>query len=309
MATKRYNSTMSVKYRVWKVRRDGVSQRYRVAPTREHDDAVIAVMSDRLATAESREAQELARKLLQNPSVQELLYRSLVRQYEETKSSDDGPMSFLQHYLSRGHPGAEALLVRLATEPSNWHLQYAAVITIAKSMNPRAPRLFREIADKATDEWTARSAIFNLAINLKVTMENLIGKGITPTREEILDALETLGLAMQGKWFEPKPKGEINPILAALNYKRFDFEKATQGQIPTRVEKQVIDGLMSVLSSGDLTNEMFEKALNVIKEWGSEYALSKLRSYLSGSLPHERRAKVLDAIQEIEHRPKRSSSQ
>jgi len=300
---------MSVKYRVWKVRRDGVSQRYRVAPTREHDDAVIAVMSDRLATAESREAQELARKLLQNPSVQELLYRSLVRQYEETKSSDDGPMSFLQHYLSRGHPGAEALLVRLATEPSNWHLQYAAVITIAKSMNPRAPRLFREIADKATDEWTARSAIFNLAINLKVTMENLIGKGITPTREEILDALETLGLAMQGKWFEPKPKGEINPILAALNYKRSEFEKATHGQIPTRIEETLIDGLMSILLTEDLSTEAFDRTLDVIKEWGSEYALSKLRSLLSGSLPHERRANVLDAIQEIEHRLKRNSSQ
>jgi len=305
---------MSGKYQVRKVRRDGVAQRYWVAPTREHDDAVIAVMSDRLATAESREAQELARKLLQNPSVQELLYRSLVRQYEETKSSDDGPMSFLQHYLSRGHPGAEALLVRLATEPSNWHLQYAAVITIAKSMNPRAPRLFREIADKATDEWTARSAIFNLAINLKVTMENLIGKGITPTREEILDALETLGLAMQGKWFEPKPKGEINPILAALNYKRFDFEKATQGQIPTRIEETLIDGLMSILLTEDLPTEAFDRTLDVIKEWGSEYALSKLRSYLRGAISllrdaisQQRRRMVLDAIQEIEHQLKRES--
>ena len=300
---------MRGKYQVRKVRRDGVSQRYWVASTREHDDAVIGVMRDRLPTAESRKEQELARKLLQNPSVQELLYRSLVQQYEETKSSDDGPMSFLQHYLSRGYPEAESLLVRLATEPSNWHLQYAAVITIAKSMNPRAPRLFREIADKATDEWTARSAIFNLAINLKVTMENLIGKGITPTREEILDALETLGLAMQGKWFEPKPKGEINPILAALNYKRFDFEKAAQGQIPTRIEETLIDGLVSILLTEDLSTEAFDRTLDVIKEWGSEYALSKLRPLLSGSLPPQRRAMVVDAIHDIEQRLKRKSDE
>ena len=298
---------MSVKYRVWKVRRDGVSQRYRVAPTREHDSAVTAVIGGDLAMAESRKAQELARQLLQVPSVQESLYRSLVREYPETDLTDAEPMSFLQHYLSRGYPEAESLLVRLATEPSNRHVKGASVYMIALSMGSRAPRLFREVADKANDEWTARSAIFNLAINLKVTMENLIGKGITPTRDAVLDTLETLGLAMQGKWFEPKPKGEINPILAALNYKRFDFEKATQGQIPTRIEETLIDGLVSILLTEDLSTEGFERTLDVIKEWGSEYALRKLRSLLSDSLPQQRRMMVSNAIQEIEQRQKRNS--
>ena len=296
---------MSGKYQVRKVRRDGVSQRYWVAPTREHDDAVIAVVSDDLATTESREAQELARQLLQNPSVQELLYRSLVRHYEETKSFHWQPMLFLQHYLLRGYPEAEALLVRLATEPSNRHVKGASVYMIALSMGSRAPRLFREVADKANDEWTARVAIDQLANCLISTMKNLIGKGITPTREEILDTLETLGLAMQGEWF--RPEGEIDSILAALNYNRSEFERAARGQIPDSVEKQVIDGLMSILSMGSLSTEAFGQTLDVIKEWGSEYALSKLRSYLSGSLPHERRAKVIGAIQEIEHRLKRKT--
>ena len=296
---------MSVKYQVRKVRRDGVSQRYWVAPTSEHDDAVTSVISGDLATAESHKEQELARQLLQNPSVQELLYRSLVWHYEETKSFDSKPMLFLRHYLSRGYPEVEKLLVRLATEPSEGNVRTAAIHTIATSTNPRVSRLLREIADKATDELSATYAIMQLADHLQDTMENLIGEGITPTRDEVLDALETLGLAMQGKWFSPE--GEISSILPALKYKRSEFEQAAQGQIPARVEKQVIDGLISILSSVSVFDDAFEEALNVIKEWGSEYALSKLRSLLSGSLPQQWRVMVSNAINEIEHQPKRET--
>ncbi len=287
------------------MRRDGVTQRYWVNPSREHDDAVLAVMRDRLATAESHREQELARKLLQNPSVQESLYRSILRQYEKTIPTDLGPMLFLHHYLSRGYPEAESLLVRLATEPSEWYVRHAAIYTIAKSLEPFAPRLIREVLDKAPDEWTVRYAIVELAASLHTTMENLIRKKITPTGEAVLDALETLGLAMQGKWFEPKD--EIDSILAALDYFRFDFEKAAGGQIPARVERQVIDGLVSVLSSGNLSDDQFEKALDVVRNWRAAYSLDKLRSLLSDALPPQRRAIVVDAIHDIEQRLKRKS--
>jgi len=130
--------------------------------------------------------------------------------------------------------------------------------------------------------------------------------------EAVLDALETLGLAMQGEWF--RPEGEIDSILSALNYSRSEFEQAAQGQIPARVEKQVIDGLMSVLPMGSLSTEGFERTLDVIKGWGSEYALSKLRSYLRGAISllrgaisQQRRQMVIDAINEIEQRLKRKS--
>jgi hypothetical protein len=106
--------------------------------------------------------------------------------------------------------------------------------------------LIREVADKAPDEWTARFAIDQLASYLIVTMQNLFGKGITPARESILDALETLGLALQGKW--GRLEGEITFILYALSYERSKFEQAVQGQIPARVAEQVIDGLVSVLA-------------------------------------------------------------
>jgi len=305
MATERYNSAMSVKYQVRKVRRDGVSQRYWVVSTREHDSAVTAVISGDLATAQSREAQELARKLLQNPSVQESLYRSLVRQYETTKLFDAQSMLFLHDYLSRGYPEAEALLVRLATEPSEWYIRASAIYTIAKSMEPFVPRLIREVLDKAPNEDTARYAIAELAASLHVTMEHLIRKKITPTRESVLDTLETLGLALQGKWFEPKD--EIGSILAALDYFRFDFEKAAQGQIPARVEEQVIDGLVSILSSGNLPDDEFEKAMEIVRNWKSAYSLPKLRSLLNDALPPQRRAMVVDAIHDIEQRLKRKS--
>jgi len=303
---------MNAKYQVRKVRRDGVAQRYWVAPTREHDDAVTAVMSGDLASAESREAQELARKLLQNPSVQESLYRSLVRQYEATNLFDVQPMLFLRHCLSRGYPEAESLLVRLATEPSEWYIRASAIYTIVKSMEPFVPRLIREVLDKAPNEDTARYAIAELASSLHVTMEHLIRKKITPTREAVLDALETLGLAMQGKWFSPED--DIDSLLVPLNYKRSEFEKAVQGQIPARVEETLIDGLVSLLSPETLVTDKFEKVLDVIKKWGSEYALSKLRSYLRGAisllrgvLSQQRRQMVIDAINEIEQRLKRKS--
>jgi len=303
---------MSVKYQVRKVRRDGVSQRYWVAPTSEHDDAVTSVISGDLATAKSGKEQKLAQQLMQQPSVLESIYRSLVRQYEETKSSDAEPMLFLHYYLSRGYPEAESLLVRLATEPSSWHVRTAAIHAIATSMDPRAPRLIREVADKSPDEWTTRVAIVDLAAYLDITMENLISEGITPAREELLDTLETLGLAMQGEWF--RPEGEIDSILAALNYNRSEFERAARGQIPDSVEKQVIDGLMSILSMGSLSTEAFGQTLDVIKEWRSEYALSKLRSYLRGAisllrgvLSQQRRQMVIDAINEIEHQLRRKS--
>jgi len=296
---------MGVKYQVRKVRRDGVTQRYWVNLSREHDDAVTAVMRGDLATADSRKERRLARQLLQTPSVQESVYRSLVRQYEETKSSNVELMLFLQYYLSRGYPEAESLLVRLATEPSDGNVRTAAIHTIATSMDPRAPRLLREVADKATDEWTARTAIVDLAAYLDITMENLLTEGITPTRDAVLDALETLGLALQGKWF--RPEGEIDSILYSLKYNRSEFERAAQGQIPAHIEEQVIDGLKSVLSSGDLTNEAFKQTLDVVKEWGSEYALDKLRSLWDGLSSKRRRDMVFDAISEIEQRLKRKS--
>jgi len=296
---------MSGKYQVRKVRRDGVAQRYWVAPTREHDSAVTAVMSGNLASAESRKEQELARKLLQNPSVQESVYRSLVQRYETTKLIDAQPMLFLRDYLSRGYPEAETLLVRLATEPSEWYIRATAIYTIAKSMEPFVPRLIREVLDKAPNEDTARYAIAELAASLHVTMEHLIRKKITPTRDAVLDTLETLGLALQGKWFEPKD--EIGSILAALDYFRFDFEKAAQGQIPARVEEQVIDGLVSILSSGNLPDDEFEKAMEIVRNWKSAYSLPKLRSLLNEALPPKRRAMVVDAIHDIEQRLKRKS--
>jgi len=298
-------ATMSGKYQVRKVRRDGVAQRYWVAPTREHDDAVTAVMGGDLAMAESRKAQELARQLLQVPSVQESLYRSLVRKYETTKLFDAQSMLFLHDYLSRGYPEAESLLVRLATEPSEWYIRASAIYTIAKSMEPFVPRLIREVLDKAPNEDTARYAIAELAASLHVTMEHLIRKKITPTRDAVLDTLETLGLALQGKWFEPKD--EIGSILAALDYFRFDFEKAAQGQIPARVEEQVIDGLVSILSSGNLPDDEFEKAMEIVRNWKSAYSLPKLRSLLNEALPPQRRAMVVDAIHDIEQRLKRKS--
>jgi hypothetical protein len=298
-------ATMSGKYQIRKMRRDGVTQRYWIAPTREHDDAVIAVMCDRLPTAESREAQELARQILQSPSVQELLYRLLVRQYEETKSSDLEPMSFLQHYLLRGYPEAEALLVRLATEPSDENVRRVAVLTIALSMDPRAPRLIREVIDKAPDERTRSFAIIDLANYLNNTMQNLKTQGIAPTREAILDALETLGLAMQGKW--GRLEGERDYILAALNHNRSEFERAAQGQIPARVEKTLIDELVSALSIESLSTKAFMQTLDVIRKWGSEYAISKLRSYLRSDLPPWGREMVIDAINEIERQLKRKS--
>ena len=296
---------MNAKYQVRKVRRDGVSQRYWVVPTREHDDAITVVISGDLATAESRNEQELARKLLQNPSVQESLYRSLVRKYETTKLFDAQSMLFLHDYLSRGYPEAESLLLRLATEPSEWYIRASAIYTIAKSMEPFVPRLIREVLDKAPNEDTARYAIAELAASLHVTMEHLIRKKITPTRESVLDTLETLGLALQGEWFEPKD--EIGSILAALDYFRFDFEKAAQGQIPARVEEQVIDGLVSILSSGNLPDDEFEKAMEIVRNWKSAYSLPKLRSLLNEALPPQRRAMVVDAIHDIEQRLKRKS--
>jgi hypothetical protein len=166
--------------------------------------------------------------------------------------------------------------------------------------------LIREVADKATDEWTARTAIVELAGDLHITMENLVRKKITPTRDAVLDTLETLGLALQGKWFEPKD--EIGSILAALDYFRFDFEKAAQGQIPARVEEQVIDGLVSILSSGNLPDDEFEKAMEIVRNWKSAYSLPKLRSLLNEALPPQRRAMVVDAIHDIEQRLKRNSS-
>jgi hypothetical protein len=269
-------------------------------PTREHDDAITAVIGGDLALADSRKEQKLARQLLQTPSVQESVYRSLVQRYETTKSFDAQPMLFLRDYLSRGYPGAESLLVRLATEPSEWYIRAAAIYTIAKSMEPFVPRLIRVVIDKAPNEDTARYAIAELAASLHVTMEHLIRKKITPAREAVLDALETLALALQGEWFEPKD--EISSILAALDYKRFDFERATQGQIPARVAEQVIDGLVSVLALRTVSDHNFERTLNVIKEWGSEYALDKLRSLWNALDRKGRRDMVFDAVAEIKHR-------
>ena len=152
---------MSVKYRVWKVRRDGVSQRYRVAPTREHGKAIESVVVKQL-----QHALETGQRPEISPASNDGLFRAYVNALERKLELQGDAEAYqllthLQPYLARNLPEAHRLIVRLATEASQRKLRGIAMEVCKRSVY-ETPSLLGEIAMRSPDRWDIDMALRNL---------------------------------------------------------------------------------------------------------------------------------------------------
>jgi len=154
-------ATMSGKYQVRKVRRDGVSQRYWIAPTREHGNSVESIVVKQL-----QHALETGQPLEISPASNDGLFHAYANALQRKLGflSDIEAEQLLIHlapYLSRNLPEAQRLIVRLATEAPHRRLRRIAMNMCAHSMYD-APSLLGEIAMQSPDDWGVTMALRDL---------------------------------------------------------------------------------------------------------------------------------------------------
>jgi hypothetical protein len=161
MATKRYNSSMSVKYQVRKVRRDGVTQRYWIAPTRDHIRSV-----ESLVVKQIQHALETGQPPQISPADNDGLFHAyanaLLRKLEFLSDIEAEQLLIdLATYVARDLPEAQRLIVRLATEAPHRRLRRIAMEMCVHSKY-EAPSLLGEIAMQSPDSWGVTMALRNL---------------------------------------------------------------------------------------------------------------------------------------------------
>jgi len=152
---------MSGKYQVRKVRRDGVTQRYWIAPTREYGKSVESIVVKQLQHAlEAGQPPEIS------PASNDGLFHAYANALQRKLGSlsdieAEGLLIDLAPYLSRGLPEAQQLIVRLATEAPHRILRRLAMDMCAHSMY-EAPSLLGEIAMQSPDNWGVTIALRDL---------------------------------------------------------------------------------------------------------------------------------------------------
>ena len=152
---------MSVKYQVRKVRRDGVSQRYWVAPTSEHVKSVESIVVKQL-----QHALETGQRPEISPASNDGLFRAYVNALErklELQGNNEANqlLTHLEPYLSRNLPEAQRLIVRLAIEASHRKLREIAMKVCGYSVY-EAPSMLGEIAVHSPDVWGVSMALAKL---------------------------------------------------------------------------------------------------------------------------------------------------
>jgi len=143
---------MSVKYQVRKLRRDGVAQRYWVAPTREYGKAIESIVVKQLQHAlETGQSPEIS------PASNDGLFHAYANALQRKLGflSDieaEGLLIDIAPYLSRNLPEAQRLIARLATEAPHRLLRRLAMEMCSYSIY-EAPSLLGEIAMQSPDNW------------------------------------------------------------------------------------------------------------------------------------------------------------
>ena len=154
---------MSGKHQVRKVRRDGVAQRYWVAPTSEYGKAVESIVVKQL-----QHALETGQRPEISPASNDELFRVYVNALErklelqgETVADQFQLLTHLEPYLALNLPEAQRLIVRLATEAPQRKLRRIAMEMCTRSVY-ETPSLLGEIAMRSPDRWDIDMALRNL---------------------------------------------------------------------------------------------------------------------------------------------------
>jgi len=196
---------VSVKYQVRKVRRDGVTQRYWVAPTREYGKSVESIVVKQLQHAlETGQPSEISPA--SNDGLFHAYVNALQRRLELHGDAEANKLLiYLSPYLNLNLSEAQRLIVRLATEAPHRKLREIAMNMCGYSVY-EAPSLLGEIAVHSPDEWGVNMALKNL--------REYIGDGLRSLRGQLF---RVSGLKIDKSRLKRSLVKGIDVLIDALN--------------------------------------------------------------------------------------------
>ena len=272
---------MSVKYQVRKVRRDGVSQRYWVAPTSEYDKSVESIVVKQLQHAlETRQPPEIS------PASNEGLFHAYANALqrklelqEDTLSNQFQLLTHLEPYLAVNLPEAQRLVVRLATEAPRRTLRSIAMEMCKRSVY-ETPSLLGEIAIQSPDRWGVDKALTNLREYIdnglrylfstlfqvrnanvdKAKFRRSLAKGI----DVLLDGLN----GFDGKWQIP----ELT-LSKSVTWMRDNIGDILELPLTQKVRRKMERTMQAIAKRDDLDDQVRQDAVGVARELRERYEL------------------------------------
>jgi hypothetical protein len=270
---------MSGKYQVRKVRRDGVSQRYWIAPTREYDKSVESIVVKQLQHAlETGQPPEIS------PASNDGLFHAYVGalQRKLELQGDAEAYQLLTHlepYLALNLPEAQRLIIRLATEAPHRKLRSIAMEMCKRSVY-ETPSLLAEIAMRSPDRWDAVKALTNLREyiddGLRYLFSTLFQVRNTKTDEAkfkrslakgidvLLDGLN----GFDGKWQIP----ELT-LSKSVVWMRDNIGDILELPLTQKVRRKMERTMQAIAKRDDLDDQVRHDAVGVARELRERYEL------------------------------------
>jgi len=270
---------MSVKYQVWKLRRDGVTQRYWVAPTSEHVKSVESIVVKQLQHAlETGQPPEIS------PASNDGLFHAYANALQRKLGflSDieaEGLLIDIAPYLSRNLPEAQRLVVRLATEVPHRLLRRIAMEMCSYSIY-EAPSLLGEIAMQSPDNWGMTIALRYLREYMEDGLRSLFeplyrvpGWKIDESKfkrslvrgvDVLLNALNRFG----GNRQIPK-----ETLAEAVVWLRNNIGNILELPLTQTVRRKMERTMQAIAKRDDLDDQVRRDAVGVVREIQKQYEL------------------------------------
>ncbi len=272
-------AAMSGKYQVRKVRRDGVTQRYWVAPSREHVKSVETIVVNQLLHAlETGQPPEIS------PASNDALFRAYANALERKLGflSDieaEGLLIDIAPYLSRNLPEAQRLIVRLATEASHRILRRLAMEMCSYSTY-EVPSLLGEIAMQSPDNWGVTIALRYLQEYMEDGLRSLFeplyrvpGWKIDESKfkRSLVKGIDVLLNALNG--FGGNRQIPKETLAETVVWMRNNIGNILELPLPQKTRRQMEVTMTAIAKRDDLDEQVRRDAVGVAREIQKQYEL------------------------------------
>ena len=272
---------MSVKYQVRKLRRDGVAQRYWVAPTREYGKSVESIVVKQLQHAlETGQSPEIS------PASNDGLFRAYVNALErklelqgDTLANQFQLLTHLEPYLALNLPEAHRLIVRLATEASQRKLRGIAMEMCKRSVY-ETPSLLGEIAMRSPDRWDIDMALRNLREyidnGLRYLYDTLLqGRKLNVDKSKfersLVKGIDVLLDGLNG--FDGKRQIPELTLSASVVWMRDNIGDILELPLTQKVRRKMERTMQAIAKRDDLDDQVRHDAVGVAREIRKQYEL------------------------------------
>jgi len=270
---------MSSKYQVRKVRRDGVTQRYWIAPTREYGGSIESIVVKQLQHAlETGQPPEIS------PASNDGLFHAYVNALQRklgflSDTEAEGLLIDIAPYLSRNLPEAQRLIVRLATEAPHRLLRRLAMEMCSYSKY-EAPSLLGETAMLSPDNWGVTIALRYLREYMEDGLRSLFeplyrvpGWKVNESKfkRSLADGIDALLDALNG--FNGKRQIPNETIAETVVWMRNNIGNILELPLTQAVRRKMERTMQSIAKRDDLDDQVRQDAVGVARELRERYEL------------------------------------